>query len=134
MKVEMMQHVVISYYNSTGSLKGVDQVLENSNRMNMNMESMMGYMGGTIGVVILDTSGEIVANTTPKNMEDKNFSVKEPLVIKGETIGTLVAYPIKNASVSRLEQQFIQSVNLTILFGFLFAGMITLIIGFFLRK
>ena len=38
MKVEMMQHVVISYYNSTGSLKGVDQVLENSNRMNMNME------------------------------------------------------------------------------------------------
>ena len=94
----------------------------------------MGYMGGTIGIVILDTSGEIVANTTPKNMEDKNFSVKEPLVIKGETIGTLVAYPIKNASVSRLEQQFIQSVNLTILFGFLFAGMITLIIGFFLSK
>jgi len=134
MKVEMMQHALISYYNSTGSLKGVEQALENANRMNMNMRSMMGGMGGTIGIVVLDASGEIVANTAQKKMEDKNFSVKEPLVIKGETIGNMIAYPIKNDSVSRLEQQFVQSVNLTILFGFLFAGMITLIIGFFLSK
>lgn len=134
MRIEMMKHAVISYYSSTGSLKGVDQVLENTNRMNMNMESMMGYMGGTIGIVVLDASGEIVANTTPKNMEDKNFSVKEPLVIKGKNFGTFKAFPVKNASVSRLEQQFVQSVNLTILFGFLFAGMITLIIGLFLSK
>ena len=134
MKVEMIQHTLISYYNSTGSLKGVEQVLENANRMKMNMRSMMGDMGGTIGIVVKDASGEIVANTAPKIMEDKNFSIKEPLVIKGETIGTMIAYPIKNDSVSRLEQQFVQSVNLTILFGFLFAGMITLIIGFFLSK
>ncbi|MDC3411974.1 ATP-binding protein [Aquibacillus sp. 3ASR75-11] len=134
MKIDMMKQTVISYYNSTGSLKGVDQFLESSNRIMMNMGKMMGNQDETIGIIIADTAGEIVANTTPKNMENNASSVTEPIVIEGKTIGTFKAYPIKSASVSRIEQQFVQSVNLTILLGFLFAGIITLIIGFFLSK
>lgn len=134
MKIEMMKQVVISYYNSTGSLKGVDEILENANRMHMNMEKMMGIMGGSIQIIVLDSSGEIVADTTPKNMENKNSSVKEPLAINGENIGTLIAYPVKSASVSRLEQQFVQSVNATILFGFLIAVLLSLVIGLFLSQ
>src|SRR5699024_3673209 len=48
--------------------------------------------------------------------------------------GTLIAYPVKSASVSRLEQQFVQSVNVTILFGFLVAVLLSLVIGIFLSK
>ncbi|WP_088051929.1 sensor histidine kinase [Virgibacillus dakarensis] len=134
MRIEMMKQMVISYYNSTGSLKGVDKVLENANRMHMNMGEMMGMMGGSIQIIVLDSSGEIVADTTPKNMENKNSSVKEPLAINGKNIGTLIAYPVKSASVSRLEQQFVQSVNVTILFGFLVAVLLSLVIGLFLSK
>lgn len=134
MRIEMMNQVVISYYNSTGSLKGVDKILENTNRMHMNMGKMMGIMGGSIQIIVLDSSGEIVADTTPKNMENKNSSVKEPLAINGKNIGTLIAYPVKSASVSRLEQQFVQSVNVTILFGFLVAVLLSLVIGLFLSK
>lgn len=134
MRIEMMKQLVISYYNSTGSLKGVDEILENANRMHMNMEKMMGIMGGSIQIIVLDSSGEIVADTTPKNMENKNSSVKEPLAINGKNIGTLIAYPVKSASVSRLEQQFVQSVNATILFGFLIAVLLSLVIGLFLSQ
>jgi two-component system sensor histidine kinase BaeS len=134
MKVEMFKQTVTSYYVTTGSLKGVDQILESSNRMNMNMGNMMGHMGGTVGITILDSSGEIIANTTEGMGKNNQQSIKETLEINGETIGTIIAYPDKSASVSRLEQQFVQSVNLTILFGFLFAGVISLMIGFFLSK
>jgi two-component system, OmpR family, sensor histidine kinase BaeS len=134
MRIGMIKQAVTSYYVSTGSLKGVDQIIENSNQMNMNMGNMMGRMAGTIGITILNASGEIVVDTTTKNMEDKNSSVKEPLVIKGETIGTFIAYPVKSDSVSHLEQQFVQSVNVTILLGFLVAVLLSLIIGLFLSK
>ncbi|GLO68428.1 sensor histidine kinase [Oceanobacillus kimchii] len=134
MRIEMMMQVVISYYNSTGSLKGVDNILENTNRMHMNMGKMMGIMEGSIQIIVFDSSGEIVADTTPENMENKNSSVKEPLAINGKNIGTLIAYPVKSASVSRLEQQFVQSVNATILFGFLVAVLLSLVIGLFLSK
>ncbi|WP_407270657.1 sensor histidine kinase [Radiobacillus sp. PE A8.2] len=134
MKVEMIKQAVTSYYVSTGSLEGVNQILEISNRMNMNMENMMGHMGGPIEVTILDASGEIVVDTTTKNMGDKKSAVQEPLVIKGETIGTFIAYPVKSDSISRLEQQFAQSVNVTILLGFLVAVLLSLIIGLFLSK
>ena len=133
MKVEMFKQVVTSYYVTTGSLDGVDQILENSNRMNMNMGNMMGHMGGTVGIIILNTAGEIVADTTTKKTDDQN-SIKEPLVIKGETIGTFIAYPDKSSSVIRLEQQFVKQVNITILFGFLVAVLLSLIVGLFLSK
>lgn len=134
MKIEMIKQAVTTYYISTGSLEGVDQILEISNQMNMNMGNMMGHMGGTIGITILDASGEIVVDTTTKNMEDKNYSVKKLLVIKGENIGTFIAYPVKSDAVSRLEQQFVQSVNVTILWGFFVAVLLSLIIGLFLSK
>lgn len=134
MKVEMIKQAVTSYYISTGSLEGVNQILEISNRMNMNMGNMMGHMGGNVGVIILDASGEIVVDTTTKNMDDKKSPVQEPLVIKGETIGTFIAYPVKSGSISRLEQQFVQSVNVTILLGFIVAVLLSLIIGLFLSK
>src|SRR5699024_7068496 len=130
----MMRQVVISYYNSTGSLKGVGKILENANRMHMNMGKMMGNMGGSIQIIVLDSSGETVADTTSKNMGNKDSSVKEPLAINGKNIVTLIAYPVKSASVSRLEQQFVQSVNVTILFGFLVAVLLSLVIGIFLSK
>lgn len=132
MKVEMIKRAVSSYYITTGSLEGVDEILDRSNKMNMDMQNMMGHMDGTVGVVILDPSGEIVVNTA--NKEDNKASIREPLEVKGKTIGTIIAFPDKSASVSRLEQQFVQSVNLTILFGFLFAGLITVLIGVFLSK
>lgn len=136
MKVEMIKRAVTSYYVSTGSLEGVDQILDISNRMNMDMdmENMMGHMGGTIGITILEASGEIVVDTTTKNMKDKNSSVQEPLIIKGEIIGTFIAYPVKSESVSRIEKQFVQSVNVTILLGFLVAVLLSLIIGLFLSR
>ncbi|MDF0727721.1 ATP-binding protein [Cytobacillus sp. S13-E01] len=134
MTVGMIKQAVISYYVSTGSLEGVERILEFSNRMNMNMGNMTGHMEGTVGIIILNTSGEIVANTTEDKEKNKQLSIKEPLKINGKTIGTFIAYPVKSPSVTRLEQKFVQSVNLTILFGFLFAGLITLIIGFFLSK
>jgi two-component system sensor histidine kinase BaeS len=134
MRVEMIKQAVISYYHSTGSLTGVDQILEMSNRMKMNMGSMMGNMGGAIEIIILDDQGEIVANTTEALKKDNTMSIKEPLHINGETIGTMIAYPVASNSVTRLQQQFVQSVNLTILIGFLFASLVTLIIGYFLSK
>ncbi|MDC3418689.1 sensor histidine kinase [Aquibacillus salsiterrae] len=132
MKVDMIKQAVSSYYVSTGSLEGVDRILDFSNRMDMG--NMMGHMGGTLEITILDTSGEIVVDTTTKSMEDKYSSVEEPLIIQGETIGTFIAYLVKSDSVSRLEQQFVQSVNITILLGFLVAVLLSLIIGFFLSK
>lgn len=134
MKVEMFKQAVTSYYVTTGALNGVDQILESSNRMNMNMGNMMGHMGGTVGIIVLNTAGEIVADTTTKNTDDKNPPIKEPLVIKGETIGTFMAYPDKSSSVIRLEQQFVEQVNITILFGFLVAVLLSLIVGLFLSK
>ncbi|WP_170006066.1 sensor histidine kinase [Bacillus fonticola] len=131
MKVDMLKRAVTSYYSAAGSLEGVGQTLEMSNRMNMG--SVMGYTG-TIEMIILDSSGEIVANTTDNMNKNNRVSIEEPLEVNGETVGTFIAYPEKSASVSRLEQQFVQSVNLTILFGFLFAGVITLLIGFFLSN
>ncbi|WP_188453320.1 sensor histidine kinase [Virgibacillus oceani] len=134
MRVRTIKQAVSSYYVSTGSLEGIDQILEVSNQMNMNMRNMMGSMERTIGVIILDASGEVIADTT-NNMEKSNkMSIKDPLKINGKTIGTFIAYPNKSATVSRLEQQFVQSVNLSILFGFLFGGLITLMIGYFLSK
>ncbi|KRG13411.1 hypothetical protein ACA29_08695 [Lederbergia galactosidilytica] len=136
MRIRMIKQAVISYYASTGSLEGVEQILEFSNRMNMDMHmsNMMGDMGEFPEIIILDSSGEVAANTAEMTDKNNKKSIKQPLKIEGETFGTLIAYPNKSVSVSRLEQQFVRSVNFTILYGFLFAVFVTLIIGFFLSK
>lgn len=134
MKVGMIKQAVTSYYESTGSLEGVDQVLKSSNRMNMSMRNMIGETQGTVGVIILDAKGKTVANTTGNMKESNKGSIKEPIKINGKGIGTFIAYPVKSASASRLQQQFVQSVNLTILLGSVFAVLITLLIGFFLSR
>lgn len=136
MRIGMMKQAVTSFYVSTGSLDGVDQILEFSDRMNMDMHmrNMMGDMGESVRFIILDTSGKVVANTTDVTKKQGEKSITQSLEIEGRTFGTLIAYPVKSVSVSRLEQQFVESVNFTILLGFLFAVLVTLIIGFFLSK
>ncbi|MDF2947463.1 MAG: integral rane sensor signal transduction histidine kinase [Bacillales bacterium] len=137
MRIEMIKQNIISYYETFGSLEGIDRILDDSINgqnygMGMGMGRMMGHMSGTsFGVIVKDASGNVMANTA-KNISVN--SIKQELIINGKTIGTINVYPTKNSSIERLEQQFVHSVKLAILLGFFFAGIISLIIGYFLSR
>lgn len=140
-KIEFWKDLLIDYYLYYGTLDGIQEVLEESN---IGARQKRGYMGGNnyflpmldnFEIVVVDTNGVVIGDTESQLLGEsaKDISgLKESLEVDGVKIGEMIVYRGKTIGFLTIEQQFIKSMNTSIILSTIIAVIIAVIIGIFI--
>ncbi|MCL4426319.1 MAG: ATP-binding protein [Firmicutes bacterium] len=136
MRTQRLQAALIDYYRIRGSWEGVQSVLERGVAPGRGQGLGPGA-GFTERATLVDTRGVIVADSIGKGLGEKapdwNRPTGIPLEWNGETIGVLLL-DASARGPGLLENQFIASVNRSLLWAALLASALALALGFYLSR
>ncbi len=134
-----------AYYAGRGSWQGVDVLLAPT--LSPGMGQMMGTSArgrGGLGMMaagalsVADVNGFVVAASDGAGIGQKASSAQiargTPVQVNGQTVGTLIDQSPEVTALDAAQQDFLQRVNLSILFAGIAAGAIALGIGFVLFR
>lgn len=148
--------LLAGYYTKNGSWNGVEGFLEaapiaqstqqNSNMMGPGMmgpemmgnwENWMGVARGTgplsDRVVVLDSNGKVVADTGRASLGEQHPAQHTkngiPILVEGKTSGSLLVGSMIEPVLNPADEDFLQSVNLSIILTSLTVGLLALVLG-----
>lgn len=138
------QEVLLEYYQQFQSWDHVQEfLLENLS----GDRPHRGYMGGNentafprmsnLQIIVADEKGIAVADTGQQWVGEsvkKISGSREELMVNGKKVGEVIFLTNKGMGFQTIEQQFIQSINRSILFGTVISVIFAVILGIFLSK
>ncbi len=132
------RELLMEYYQSYGSWDQIQEFLL-MNRKNIIGKPRKGNIGDhslvgmpSLVLVVADQDGLVRGDTAQKWLAQSSIKVPgihEDLLVNGTKIGEFIFYKEKNVGLQTIEQQFIQSINTSILFGTLISVIIAVILG-----
>lgn len=127
MRVEALKDTLIDYYQERGSWEGVREFLARRPPAGM-VREVLGrrlVLTGPEGRVVAAPDARLVGQPLPKRLLQEGL----PLDVGGREVGLVLAGPVASRVLDPLEQQFLNSVNRSLLLGGLAALAIALILG-----
>lgn len=137
-----LKDILIDYYDNNGSWDNIQDQL--SNPM-MDIRPRRGRMGGNnfmfpkmygLQFIVVNEEGTVVADTESTwigKQSDKIPGMHEALMSNEDKIGELIIYQ-KAMGIYNVEQQFMQSVKTSIIFGSLITVIIAVLLSIFLSN
>jgi signal transduction histidine kinase len=136
------------YYTTHGSWQGVDTLLENSSIPSMGMMGSGNGPGRGMGFgrqnstgnpmmdlrfILADAQGAIIYDTdqrlTGKSLLRDQLKVGTPIQAQGQLLGTIIVSPGTVIASNSPEGQFLESVNRSIIWSTVVAGIVALVAG-----
>jgi signal transduction histidine kinase len=139
---QAMVSALAAYYQDSGSWQGVEDVLASAllGREQGQGRGQGARRGGNLAVrgLVVDASGRVVADTEDElvgqAMGGDYRTSGAPVVVDGETVGTLLITTRDLSGHSELEKQFLQSVNRSLLWVGLLVALVAVAAAFLLSR
>jgi two-component system sensor histidine kinase BaeS len=129
------------YYDETGSWDNVQQLYFNSSSTNGPGNGMMmrGMMSMNMSMhnfdfLLLNTDGKVIADSASTRIGEVGADLKgksQDLFVKGDKVGTLV---VQQHKLQNLEEEFLHSSNITILFSGLVAAAMAVLFSIWIAR
>ncbi len=156
LRAQRLAPLFANYYAGNKSWQGVEDLLQapgDEGPMDRGMRGMMGHgrrgmneerespwMWGMMGdhLILVDAQGTVVADSAGElaggQISEEDRRNGAPIIVNDEQVGTLLVALFASNEGRTLEDQFLQSVNYSILLAGLAAGLIALVLGFLLFR
>ncbi len=106
-----------------GMMMGGDMMMEMMRQTGYGMDRVV--LADAEGVVIADTTGELVGQQHP----EEHLARGEPVVVNGQRVGTVLVGSMVEPVLNPLDADFLRSVNLAMLLGATAGGFLALVLG-----
>lgn len=142
-RIALWQELLTEYYIYYGSFDGVQEFL---NFSMVDIRSKKGYMGGrnyllpmtdNLDIMVVNSEGIVIADSNQFFIGKKgeNISgVHEDIIVEGEKVGELIAFREKTIGLQTIEEQFIESMNVSIIVSAIISVFIAVIFGLFMSN
>jgi len=142
-RIILWQELLTEYYIYYGSFEGVQEFLDNSK---VDIRSKKGYMGGrnyllpmidNLDIIVVNSEGIVVGDSNQLFIGQKSediVGIREDIIIDGEKVGELIAFREKTMGLQTIEDQFIDSMNVSIIFSAIISVFIAVIFGIFISS
>ncbi|TCS82475.1 ATP-binding protein [Tepidibacillus fermentans] len=137
-RIETWKEILTEYYQFYGKWDDIQQVLVNNKNLVQNRKGPMWKNNQTIPrmaelqLIVADKNGKVIGDSDEEwiGHNSKEISgIHEDLLLNGQKIGELIIERDKSIGILSLEQQFLNSMNNSLLFGTAIAVVVAVLFG-----